>query len=299
MNASLPRTAPAQDAWRTTDGRVTLDVRHAADADAVRAYDTDALRRRFLVQSLFRDDAIALTYSHVDRMVIGGAMPVTEALDLVALKPIGSPCFLDRRELGIVNVGGPGSVEVDGMSHALAKLDSLYVGMGHAGVRFRSADAADPARFYLVSAPAHAREPTRRIGVQETKRLRLGSADTANLRTIHQAIHPEVMRSCQLVMGFTVLDPGSVWNTMPAHRHDRRCEVYFYFDVGTDARVLHLMGEPGETRHLVVANEEAVISPVWSIHSGVGTRAYAFVWAMAGDNVDYTDMDAVAMDELR
>ncbi len=299
MNASIPQAALSSEGYRSRDGRTTLEVRHAADADAVRGYDTEALRQRFLVQSLFRPGAVALTYSHVDRMVIGGAMPLDAGLPLEALKPIGAPRFLDRRELGVINVGGPGRVEVDGDSHALARLDSLYVGMGAAEVSFASTSAAEPARFYLVSAPAHARHATRKVGLGDARRLALGSAATANARTIHQSIHPEVMTSCQLVMGFTVLEPGSVWNTMPPHRHDRRCEVYFYFDLAEDARVLHLMGEPSETRHIVVANEEAVISPIWSIHSGVGTQRYSFVWAMAGDNVDYTDMDAVAVGELR
>jgi 4-deoxy-L-threo-5-hexosulose-uronate ketol-isomerase len=297
--AAIALAATREDVHRSADGVTTLDVRHAADADAVRGYDTEALRRRFLVQSMFRRDAIALTYSHVDRMVIGGALPVAKALALEALKPIGSPRFLDRRELGVLNIGGPGYVEVDGERYPLGKLDSLYVGMGAAEVRFASEGAADPARFYLVSAPAHAPQRTRKVGSDGARRLELGAPATANARTIYQAIHPTVMTSCQLVMGFTVLEPGSVWNTMPPHRHDRRCEVYFYFDLAPEARVLHLMGEPRETRHIVVANEEAVISPIWSIHSGVGTARYAFAWAMAGDNVDYTDMDAVGIGDLR
>lgn len=299
MNAPTSLPEAAHDTYVSLDGKTTLDVRHASDADAVRAYTTAELRRRFLVQRLFRANAVTLTYSHVDRMVVGGAMPVDESLALQALKPIGSPQFLDRRELGVVNVGGAGNVRVDGDTFALSKLDSLYVGMGAADVRFESVDAADPARFYLVSAPAHAHHPTRKVGIDDTRRMTTGDAATANARTIYQSIHPAVMTSCQLVMGFTLLETGSVWNTMPAHRHDRRCEIYFYFDLADDARVWHLMGEPSETRHIVVANEEAVISPVWSIHSGVGTRNYAFVWAMGGDNVDYTDMDAVAIEELR
>lgn len=298
MNAPTGVAADARDHYVSLDGRTTIDVRHASDAAAVHGDDTAALRRRFLVQRMFRADAITLTYSHVDRMVIGGAMPVGESLLLQALKPIGSPRFLDRRELGIINVGGPGTVHADGSNYTLAKLDSLYLGMGTADVRFDSASAAEPARFYLVSAPAHASHPARKVGVGDTRSFSTGAAATANARTIYQSIHPEVMTSCQLVMGFTQLEPGSVWNTMPAHRHDRRCEIYFYFDVADDARVFHLMGEPSETRHIVVANEEAVISPVWSIHSGVGTRNYAFVWAMGGDNVDYTDMDAVAIEDL-
>lgn len=299
MNARTHPADGSHDTYVSLDGKTTIGVRHASDADAVRGFDTHELRRRFLVQRLFRAGEVALTYSHVDRMVIGGAMPVADALALQALKPIGSPRFLDRRELGVINVGGPGTVNVDGESFALSKFDSLYVGMGAGDVTFASSEAAAPARFYLVSAPAHARHPTRKVGIGDTRSFSTGTAATANARTIHQSIHPEVMPSCQLVMGFTLLEPGSVWNTMPAHRHDRRCEIYFYFDMADDARVFHLMGEPDETRHLVVANEEAVLSPVWSIHSGVGTRNYAFVWAMGGDNVDYTDMDAVAIADLR
>ena len=299
MNAPAPAHAHMHERHMSLDGTTSLEVRHAAHADAVKQFDTQALRRHFLVDSLFRPDAVSLTYSHVDRMVIGGAMPATRALRLEALKPIGAPTFLARRELGIINVGGPGRIRVDGATYELAKLDSLYVGKGVDEVTFASAQAHDPARLYLVSAPAHAAYSTRKIGVAQTTKVHLGSRETANMRTIHQVIQPDVCPSCQLAMGFTLLAEGSVWNTMPAHRHDRRCEIYFYFDVAADARVFHLMGAPDETRHLVVANEQAVLSPVWSMHSGVGTRAYGFVWAMGGDNQDYADMDPIAMAELR
>jgi 4-deoxy-L-threo-5-hexosulose-uronate ketol-isomerase len=297
MTAALSATTSERHMSR--DGRTSLEVRHAAHAEAVRHFDTLALRRHFLVDTIFRPDEVRLTYSHIERMVIGGAMPTTRPLALEALKPIGSPTFLARRELGVVNVGGAGRVSVDGATHELARLDSLYIGKGATAVAFSSAQADEPARFYLVSAPAHAAHATRKIGLAQTRKMHLGTRETANVRTIHQVIQPDVCPSAQLAMGFTVLEPGSVWNTMPAHRHDRRCEVYFYFDLPPESRVFHLMGAPDETRHIVVANEQAVLSPVWSMHSGVGTSAYAFVWAMAGDNQDYTDMDAIPMADLR
>jgi len=299
MNAPTPIASASNAAYTSLSGTTSMGVRHAADPDAVRLLTTEELRRRFLVETPFRPDAVALTYSHVDRVVVGGAMPVAATLALEALKPIGSERFLQRRELGVINVGGAGRVRVDGEAFELAKLDSLYVAMGARDVRFESAAAGDPAKFYLVSTPAHVAYATTRIAAAQTKRMSLGSAATANARTIHQVIQPDVCRSCQLAMGFTVLESGSVWNTMPPHLHDRRCEIYFYFDLAPDARVFHLMGEPAETRHIVVANEQAVLSPVWSIHSGVGTASYAFVWAMGGDNQDYADMDAVAVAELR
>lgn len=299
MNAATAIGARDDESFVSLDGRATMAVRHATHPEAAKTFDTAALRRHYLVESLFRPDVVSLTYSHIDRVVIGGAMPVSAALPLQALKPIGTARFLDRRELGLINVGGPGRVLVDAATYAIGKCESLYVGMGAGEVRFESESAADPARFYLLSAPAHAPFETRKIKPTDAKTLALGARETANVRTIHQTIHPDVCRSCQLSMGFTVLEPGSVWNTMPAHRHDRRCEIYFYFDLAPGARVIHLMGEPAETRHLVVANEQAVISPGWSMHSGAGTSNYAFVWAMAGDNQDYTDMDAVAMSDLR
>lgn len=278
---------------------MTIDVRQVCHPDAVRHFDTAELRRHFLIETLFLTDRVALTYSHIDRLVVGGAMPAKAALVLESDKPIGSPNFLDRRELGIVNLGGAGTVTTDGVAHDLSPRDALYVGMGTKEVRFASADAAKPAKFYLVSLPAHARHDTVKIGLAEARKVVLGAAATSNARTIYQMIHPEVCRSCQLVLGLTQLEPGSMWNTMPAHVHDRRSEVYVYFDLAADARVIHLMGEPQETKHLVVANAQAVLSPGWSIHSGVGTSHYAFVWAMGGDNQDFTDMDMVPMDALR
>jgi 4-deoxy-L-threo-5-hexosulose-uronate ketol-isomerase len=242
---------------------------------------------------------VTLTYSHVDRLVVGGAMPVATPLPLTALKPLGVESFLHRRELGLMNVGGLGRVVVDGNSFEIGTRDFLYVGMGAREVLFESATVAAPARFYLVSAPAHAAHPTRKLSIADGKTIQFGSVETANVRTLHQVIEPDTCPSCQLVMGFTELELGSVWNTMPSHVHERRSEVYFYFDLEADARVFHLMGQAGETRHLVVGNEQAVISPPWSLHSGAGTSNYAFVWAMAGENQDFADMDALAMSELR
>lgn len=276
-----------------------IDVRHASHPDAVRGFDTETLREHFLVPSLFEADDIVLTYSHVDRFVVGGAMPVSGPLKLESDKSIGSATFLARRELGAVNVGGPGRVTVDGAAFELAPRDCLYVAMGCEDVRFESLDPANPAKFYLNSAPAHARYETMKISIEQAKQVHLGDPAQSNERVIYQMIHPEICRTAQLVLGMTVLKPNNMWNTMPCHTHDRRCEIYFYFDLPETARVIHLMGEPDQTRHIVVANEQAVISPPWSIHSGVGTRNYTFIWAMAGDNQDFTDMDFVAMETLR
>lgn len=276
------------------------DVRHVHHPEAVRFFDTDDLRANFLIEGLFQPGTIQLTYSHIERFVVGGAMPAGGPLKLESDKAtIGSPNFLDRRELGVFNIGGSGKVEADGITHALGHRDALYVAMGTKEVTFTSDDSANPARFYLLSTPAHARHETKMVKVAEAKRMELGDQATANKRTIYQMIHPDVVTSCQLVMGMTQLADGNIWNTMPCHVHDRRSEVYLYFDVAPDARVIHMMGEPTETRHLVVADGQAVLSPPWSIHSGVGTRAYTFIWGMGGDNIDYTDMDMVSMDTLR
>ena len=299
MNAPATITPAAKGTFLSLDGKTTMEVRHASHPEAVKSFDTDQLRRHFLIESLFRPDAVTLTYSHIDRFVVGGAMPVSAPLPLQALKPIGSDKFLRRRELGLLNDGGCGRVVVEGKSFAVAKLDALYVAMAAEDIRFESVDPARPAKFYLMSTPAHARHETRKIAIDEARKISLGARETANVRTIYQVIHPEVCKSCQLVMGFTVLEPGSVWNTMPSHLHDRRCEIYFYFDLQPETRVFHIMGEPAETRHLVVSNEQAILSPGWSLHSGVGTSNYTFVWAMAGDNQDFADMDALAMSDLR
>jgi 4-deoxy-L-threo-5-hexosulose-uronate ketol-isomerase len=273
--------------------------RFAIDPAAGASMATDELRSHFHIADLFRPGRVSLTYTHYDRMIVGGAAPLYAELALEAIKPTGTPNFLDRRELVAVNIGGAGTVTVDGQVFELAARDMIYVGMGAKDVIFASAEAATSAKYYLLSAPAHEAHPTRLIRIDDAKRLDLGSRETSNERSIFQFVHPEGARTCQLVVGMTQLAPGSVWNTMPCHVHDRRSEAYLYFDLPETACVFHFMGEPDETRHMVVRNEEAILSPGWSIHSGCGTSNYAFIWAMAGDNVDYTDVDPVAIGDLR
>jgi 4-deoxy-L-threo-5-hexosulose-uronate ketol-isomerase len=278
---------------------VQVKVLQATHPDMVVGMDAAALRRHYLATDLFMAGDIRLCYSHVERLIVGGAQPGERALQLEAVREAGPAPFLARRELGVINIGGPGQVTVDGREYAMKPRDGLYVGKESASVVFESRDPASPAKFYLVSAPAHARFDTVKIAIDEARPTRTGALETSNQRTINQYIHPDVCRSSQLLMGLTALEAGSVWNTMPCHLHDRRSEVYFYFDMTAHERVFHFMGEPAETRHIVVANEEAVISPPWSIHTGVGTGRYAFIWAMAGDNQDYRDMDAIATATLR
>ena len=276
-----------------------VETRQAIDPQTAAGFGTDRLRAEFLIQALFTPDEVRLTYSHLDRLIVGGAMPVKGPLELSPIKPTGTPAFLDRREMVAVNVGGAGTVTAGSDSFALGHRDMLYLGKGAGPVSFASDDAGEPAKFYLLSAPAHHAYAARLIRIDEAKRLDLGAQATSNERSIYQFVHPDVMETCQLVVGMTVLAPGSVWNTMPCHVHDRRSEAYLYFGLPEGQRVFHFMGEPSETRHLVVANEEAILSPGWSIHSGAGTSNYTFIWAMAGDNVDYKDVDMVAMDALR
>ncbi|MBS7700415.1 MULTISPECIES: 5-dehydro-4-deoxy-D-glucuronate isomerase [unclassified Chelatococcus] len=278
---------------------MTIEIRQVSHPEAVRGFDTAELRRHFLIETLFVPGEVRLTYSHLDRVIVGGAMPTAKPVVLPTPKAVGTDAFLKRRELGIVNVGASGKVSVGGRDYVLAKRDALYVGKEAGEVSFASEDASDPAKFYLLSTPAHAVHQTRVIREADAKTLALGEQETANKRTIRQYIIPGICETCQLVMGVTTLENGSIWNTMPSHTHDRRCEIYLYFDIPADARVFHLMGEPQETRHLIVANEQAVLSPGWSIHSGVGTKAYSFIWGMGGDNVDYTDMDMIATGDLR
>ena len=277
-----------------------MEIRHPIHPDHGKALDTEGLRRQFLITDLFSAGSIKLVYSHFDRIIVGGAVPVSAALPLEVEKAvIGTDHLLDSRELGVLNLGGEGSVAVDGKEYPLNRLDALYVGRGAKSVAFSSRSPASPARLYLLSAIAHRELPTTLIGRDKAKRVVAGSPAECNRRTIHQVIHPDVVASCNLVMGYTLLEPGNVWNTMPCHTHPRRMEVYFYFDVPKDAVVFHLMGAPDETRHIVARNEQAIISPSWSIHSGVGTAGYSFAWAMVGENQTFTDMDAVAMDALR
>lgn len=283
-----------------SDSHTDYESRWAIDPDAAALMGTDELRQNFLIEELFVPGRVKLTYSHYDRMIVGGAMPVDDPLALEPIRPTGTKAFLERRELMVVNIGGAGGVEVDGQYFAAGTRDMVYVGMGTASVSFDSTDKANPAKFYLLSAPAHRAHPSMLLKIDKAKRLDLGAPETCNKRSIFQFIHPESpARTCQLVVGLTTFAPGSVWNTMPCHIHDRRMEAYLYFDLPDTARVFHMMGEPDETRHLVVANEQAILSPGWSIHSGVGTASYTFIWAMAGDNVDYTDIDPVAVGDLR
>jgi 4-deoxy-L-threo-5-hexosulose-uronate ketol-isomerase len=278
---------------------ISYTIRHAIDPHRAAEMHTQELRANFHLPGIFQTGAMNLVYTHYDRMIVGGAVPAGSPLELAAIKPTGTKNFLDRRELIAVNVGGPGSVSTDEGRHALDNRDMIYVGMGVTRVSFASDSADKPAKFYLLSAPAHQAHPTRLIRMGDAKQLDLGSQATSNQRSIFQFIHPGSAKTCQLVVGMTQLAPGSVWNTMPCHVHDRRMEAYLYFDLADEARVFHLMGEADETRHIVVKNEEAVLSPPWSIHSGAGTSNYAFIWAMAGDNVDYTDVDAIALGDLR
>jgi 4-deoxy-L-threo-5-hexosulose-uronate ketol-isomerase len=276
-----------------------MDMRYPSHPDKVKHFSTAELRDEFLIPTLFTNDAINMVYSHIDRVIVGGACPVTATLALKASpKDIGADFFLQRREMAIVNVGGNGTVIVDGSSYDLCKLDGLYIGMGSQTVQFLSDKPEQPAHFYFVSTPAHMTYPTVHIPISSAEPAHLGSISNSNERTINKYIHPDSVKSCQLVMGVTLLEPNNMWNTMPAHTHTRRMEVYFYFDLNQDQVVFHLMGEPEETRHLVIRNEQAVLSPSWSIHAGMGTGSYAFIWAMAGENQAFSDMDAVPMSKL-
>lgn len=273
---------------------------HSPNPAATAALDTSRLRSIFLLGELFRPGAMELVYWDCDRTIVGGAIPMESPLLLEAdRKDLAADFFLQRREIGILNIGGAGSVVVDGETFDVPPLAVLYVGRGRQRVELRSADAANPAHYYLLSYPAHAEYPTKLLRFEEATAVELGTAETANLRTIHKYIHVDGIRSCQLVMGITRLKAGSIWNTMPPHTHLRRSEVYLYFDLTPGARVLHLMGEPVETRHLIVGEKEAVLSPPWSIHCGAGTAAYSFCWGMGGENQDFGDMDGLGLDELR
>lgn len=278
---------------------MTINIRQVSSPAETKTFDTRQMRENYLVQSLFIGGQITMTYSHFDRTVIGGATPTDAALSLVSHKQIGSPGFLDRREIGIINVGGNGTIKADGKSYDLVRTDCLYLPMGTKDVTFESEAASAPAKFYFISAPAHHAYSPMKITAEDANRIELGTQSDANVRVLRQYIHPDVCTSCQLVMGITLIEDGSIWNTMPCHTHDRRSEVYLYFDMKEDTRVFHFMGEADETRHLVVANEEAILSPGWSIHSGAGTGRYGFIWSMAGDNQDFTDMDFVDMKDLR
>ena len=270
-----------------------MEIRFQSSPREVKGMNTQQLRENFLVQHLMQANQIQLVYSHFDRVIVGGAMPVSNSVLLPNEAELRADYFLERRELGIINVGGAGTVEADGVVYELNKLDALYLGKGTRSVSFSSASADQPAQYFLLSAPAHHTYPNRRMQKDEAAPVHLGEKATSNERTIYKYIHQEGIQSCQLVMGLTVLKEGSVWNSVPPHTHTRRMEVYFYFDLPEAHRVFHLMGEPHETRHIVMANQEAVISPPWSVHCGPGTTNYGFIWAMAGENYTFTDMDPV------
>ena len=276
-----------------------MQLRHSTNPAQIRTFDTAALRANYLVDDLFVDDEFRATYTHEDRIVLGGARPVTAPIALGSFDELRTDTFFENREAGIINVGGAGSVSVDGTAYELATGSCLYIGRGVVDVVFTSTDAAAPASFYLFSATAHTAYPTTLVEAGQGTVRELGDPTTSNERTINQYIHANGVQSCQVVMGVTVLSTGSMWNTMPAHTHDRRTECYLYFDLAEDQRVIHLMGEPTESRHLVVANNEAIISPSWSLHSGFGTGSYSFVWAMAGENKAFDDMDHVQPAALR
>lgn len=276
-----------------------MEIRYANHPEDSKKYTTSELRDHYLVEKVFVEGEIKLTYSHVDRIIFGGAMPTDGELSLEAGKELGVSYFLERREMGVINVGGEGTVILDGKEYEMNSKDGLYIGAGTKEVKFLSKDSKNPAKFYINSVPAHKSYPTVKINIKDANPVRLGDDSTLNKRTIYQYVHPNVCESCQLLMGLTMLEPGNAWNTMPCHTHERRMEVYFYFDMEPETRVFHLMGEPTETRHLVVKNEEAIISPSWSIHSGVGTSNYTFIWGMCGENQTFDDMDGIAMETLR
>lgn len=278
---------------------MTIEIRQVCSPAETKSFDTKELRENYLLEDVFQDGDVTMVYSHLDRTIVGGAVPTDTGLALTSCKQVGSANFLDRREIGIINIGGAGTVTADGEVFEIDALDCLYLPMGIEAVTFASNSAASPARFYFISSPAHHAYKARKITPDDANKLELGSQSDANVRVLRQYIHPDVCDSCQLVMGVTTIAEGSIWNTMPCHTHDRRSEVYLYFDMAKDTRVFHLMGEPTETRHLVVASEQAILSPGWSIHSGAGTGRYSFIWSMAGDNQDFTDMDFAPMDALR
>lgn len=276
-----------------------MEVRYPAHPKEFTTYSTERLRQEYLIENLFVPGKMSLTYSHVDRIIVCGICPAGEPLALEAGKELGAEYFMERREMGLINIGGQGSMTIDGTAYDLGTQDGIYIGMGAKEIAFASADAANPAKFYAYSAPAHTSYPTTLVTINDAKQVKLGSRAESNQRTIYQYVHPAVLKSCQLVMGLTILEPENVWNTMPCHTHDRRMEVYMYFNLPEDAVVFHFVGEPSDTRHIVMRNEQAVIMPSYSIHSGVGTTNYTFIWGMVGENQTFTDMDHVPMDALQ
>jgi 4-deoxy-L-threo-5-hexosulose-uronate ketol-isomerase len=276
-----------------------FDTRHASHPSFVGGANSAQLRDQYHVSGIFIPDEVSLTFSHIERMVFGGVMPVTKSIELHEVPSLSKGPFLARRELGVINVGGNGKVAVDGKEWALGSREGLYIPQGTNTLVFSSDSKDAPGKFYLASTPAHARYETVKIDIAKANPMPVGAPATANARTIYQYINPDICKSAQLLMGLTSLKEGSVWNTMPCHLHERRAETYFYFDLKPDARVVHIMGEPAETRHIFVANEEAVISPPWGIHTGCGTSNYSFIWAMGGENQEYKDVAWVPMEQLR
>ena len=276
-----------------------LEVRYSNHPQDVKYYTTEQLREHFLIPTVFVVDEVNLVYSHNDRIIAGGVMPMTKRLRLESGKELASDYFLELREMGVINIGGPGTMFLDGTAYKMDYQDGMYVGRGVKNVEFVSADPHKPAKFYINSCPAHKEYPTVYIPLAKANKVKMGDAHNLNVRTIHQYVHPAVCESCQLVMGLTILEQGSVWNTMPCHTHERRMEVYLYFNFNEDNMVMHLMGEGNQTRHLMIHNEQAAISPSWSIHSGVGTTNYTFIWGMCGENQTFTDMDHIPVKDLR
>ena len=280
-----------------------MDIRYSANQRDFKRYTTEEIRGEFLIEDLYKKDEVVAVYSHVDRMVTLGCMPVEEAVSISkgidVWANFGTDYFLERREIGIFNIGGAGKIKADGEVFEMGYKDCLYITKGTKEVTFESNSSDAPAKFYMVSAPAHTSYKTTFIPIEKAAKKPLGSMETSNKRVINQFIHPDVLKTCQLSMGMTVLEPGSVWNTMPAHTHERRMEVYMYFEVPENQVVFHMMGEGTETRHIVMQNEQAVISPSWSIHSGAGTSNYTFIWAMGGENQAFDDMDNIATTDLR
>ena len=276
-----------------------MEIRYPTHPRDASNYTSERLRKEYVLEELMQNGKINLVYTHHDRMIAGGIVPTSNELKLTTDSALKSDYFLQRREIGLINIGNTGVVKVDGEEYILENTDCLYIGKGSENVSFTSDNSSDPAKFYMISTPAHATYPTKKCSKKEAEIEELGSAEASNERSIYRCIHPNGIKSCQLVMGFTELKSGNVWNTMPAHTHARRSEIYFYFNLKEDQRVFHMMGEPENTRHLILSNEQGAISPAWSIHAGSGTGNYTFIWAMAGENQSFADMDFVAMDQLR
>ena len=275
-----------------------MEVRYSPDPIRFELMNTSELRESFLIDDMFVPGEITLVYSDIDRVIVGSATPTDSGLKLEAGVELKAQFFAERREIGVINIGGEGSIVVDDKTYPMVKLDALYIGRGSKDIEFLSAGAGDPAKYYIISFPAHAAYPTSHVKIADAEPIRLGSSKECNERTIYKYIHPDGVKSSQLVMGCTLMEEGSVWNTMPSHTHERRSEVYMYFDVPEGAAVFKFIGEPSETRHIVVRNGQAVLSPSWSLHSGAGTSNYSFIWAMGGENQDFSDMDGISVDDM-